>query len=103
MRERRTASLGFAETVTHQVDKTKFLLYSTENCVQCCLVAKSIQLFHSPMDGSPPGSSVHGISQARILKWVAISFSRGSSQPKDQTHVSCISGKFFTNEPLGIL
>ena len=38
---------------------------------------------------SPPGSSVHGVSQARILKWVAISFSRGSSQPRDQTHVSC--------------
>ena len=40
---------------------------------------------------SPPGFSVHGISQARILEWVAVSFSRGSSQPRDQTHVSCIS------------
>ena len=47
--------------------------------------------------GSLPGSSVHGISQAGILKWVAISFSRGSSQPRDQTQVSCIAGKFFTN------
>ena len=43
-----------------------------------------------PMDCSPPGSSVHGISQARILEWVAISFFRGSSWPRDQTHVSCI-------------
>ena len=42
------------------------------------------------MDYSPPGSSVHGILHARILEWVAISFSRGSSQPRDQTHVSCI-------------
>ena len=42
------------------------------------------------MDCSPPGSSVHGISQARILKWVAISFSRGSSWLKNQTRVSCI-------------
>ena len=43
-----------------------------------------------PMDCSPPGSPVHGISQARILRWVAISFSKGSSQPRDQTHISCI-------------
>ena len=42
------------------------------------------------MDGSPPGSSVHGISQAGILEWVAISISRGSSQPRDRTHISCI-------------
>ena len=43
-----------------------------------------------PMDCSLPDSSVHGISQARILEWVAISFSRGSAQPRDQTCVSCI-------------
>ena len=42
------------------------------------------------MDYSPPGSSVHGISQSRILKWVAIFSSRESSQHKDETHVSCI-------------
>ena len=48
-----------------------------------------------PMDYSPPGSSIHGILQARILEWVAIPFSRGSSQPKDQTRVSCIIGRFF--------
>jgi len=53
------------------------------------------------MDCSSPGSSVHGISQARILEWVAISFSRGSSQPRDQTHISCIAGEFFTAEPPG--
>ena len=41
------------------------------------------------MDYSPPGSSVYGIFQARMLEWVAISFSRGFSQPRDQTHVSC--------------
>ena len=43
------------------------------------------------MDCSPPGFSVHGILQATILEWVAIPFSRGSSQPKDQTHVYCIA------------
>ena len=42
------------------------------------------------MDCSPPSPSVHGISQAKILKWVVISFSRGSSWPRDQTHVFCI-------------
>ena len=48
------------------------------------------------MDYSAPGSSVHGILQARILEWVAMPFSRGSSRPRDQTQVSCISGRFFT-------
>ena len=47
------------------------------------------------MDCSLPGSSVHGIVQARILEWVAISFSRGSSQPRDQTRVSHIAGRYF--------
>ena len=46
---------------------------------------------------SPPGFSLHGISQARILEWVAISFSRGSSPPRNQTRVSSIAGRFFTN------
>ena len=49
----------------------------------------------------PPSSSVHGILQARILEWVAISSSRGSFQPRDQTCVSCIAGEFFTTEPSG--
>ena len=57
--------------------------------------------FVTPMDYSPPASSVHGVSQARILEWVAISFSRGSSQPKDRTLVSYIAGRFFTTEPRG--
>ena len=48
------------------------------------------------MDCSPPGSSVLGILQARILEWVAISFSRGASWPQDQTQVSWIAGRFFT-------
>ena len=47
------------------------------------------------MNCNPPGSSVHGILQARILKWVAIPFSRGSSWPSDQTQVSCTAGRFF--------
>ena len=51
------------------------------------------------MDCSPPDSSVHGISQARILEWVTISFSRGSSQHRNQTCVSYIAGRFFTTVP----
>jgi len=49
------------------------------------------------MDCSPSGSSVHRILQARILEWVAMPSSRGSSQPRDQTGVSCIAGRFFTS------
>ena len=47
------------------------------------------------MDCSPPGSSVHEICQARIVEWVAISFSRGSSQPRDRPWVSCTASRFF--------
>ena len=54
---------------------------------------------YDPMDCSLPGSLVYGISQARILEWVAISFSRGSSQPRNQTRVSCLAGRVFTTEP----
>ena len=50
----------------------------------------------SRMDCSPPGSSVHRILQARVLEWVAISISRGSFRPWDETWVSCIAGRFFT-------
>ena len=67
----------------------------------CCLVAKSCLTFLWPMDCSLPGSSVHGISQARILEWVAISFSRGSSWSRDQIWVYCLAGGFFTIEPTG--
>ena len=63
--------------------------------LQCVCMCVWAQLFsHSalcdPMDCSQPGSSVYGIFQARKLEWVAISYSRGSSQPRDQTHVPCI-------------
>ena len=51
-----------------------------------------------PMDCSLTGSSVHGIFQARILEWVAISFSRGSSRPRDRTQVTCIVGRSLPSE-----
>ena len=49
-----------------------------------------------PMEYSPPGSSFHGLSQARLLERVAMLSSRGSSQPRDRTHLSCTAGRFFT-------
>ena len=62
----------------------------------CVLVTQSCLTLCNSLDWSPPGSSVHGILQARILEWVAIPFFRGSSQPRDRTRVSCIAGRFFT-------
>ena len=62
----------------------------------CVLVAQLCLTPWDPMGCSLPGSSVHRILQARILEWVAISFSRGSSQSKNRTPVSCIAGRFFT-------
>ena len=60
------------------------------------LVPQSCQTLSDPMDCSPPGSSVHAVLQARILEWVAISFSTGSSRARDQTWVSCTAGRLFT-------
>ena len=59
-------------------------------CRESCWVTQSFPTFCNPMDHSLLGSSVYGISQARILEWVAISFSRGSSWIRNQTHVSCV-------------
>ena len=62
----------------------------------CVLVAQSCPSLCNPMDCSLPGFSVLEIFQARILEWIAIPFSRGSSLPRDRTLVSCIAGRFFT-------
>ena len=58
-------------------------------------VAQSCPTLCDPMDCSLPGSSLHGILQARVLEWVAISFSRGSSRPRDRTSVSHVPGRRF--------
>ena len=60
-------------------------------------VTQSCLTFCDPMDCSLPGSSVHGIFQARILELVAVPFSRGYSQPRDRIQVSCRAGRFFTS------
>ena len=72
--------------VVVEVSMLKVLVLGTQSCLAVC----------DPMDCSPPASSVNGIPQAKILEWVAIPFSRGSSLSRDQTWVSCIAGRFFT-------
>ena len=64
-----------------------------------CLVAQSCPILCDSVDCSPPGSAVRGVSQARALEWVAISFSRGSSRLRDRTCVSCVGSSFFTPAP----
>ena len=65
--------------------------------VFCVLLVTQLCLtFCDPMDHGPPGSSFHGVLQAKILGWVSILFSRVSSQPMDQTWVSRIADRFFT-------
>ena len=84
--------------LTYALLKIKYItdvniLFSARNSIQCsvqCLVVQSHPTLCSPKDYSLLGSSVHGICQARKLEWAAISFSRGSSQPRDQICVSCI-------------
>ena len=60
------------------------------------LVAHLCSTLCDPMDCCPPGSSIYGILQSRILEWVAIFFSRESFRPKDPTQVPCITSRFFT-------
>ena len=92
-----------------------YIFYLIHSCISLsefkttyniCVHAKLLQLcltLCNTIDCSPPGSSVHGISRAIILGWVAIPSSRGSTQLRERIHVSCISylaGRFFTPEPL---
>ena len=83
------SNLNFSKPIFLPVLLLLFL--ATKLCTTLC----------SSMGYSLPGLSIHGIFQAKILEWVAISFSRGSSQPRNRTHVSCLAGRFFTTEPPG--
>ena len=76
---------------------SNFLTQAVHSCL--CLVAESRLTLCNPMDCSLPSSSVIGIIQVRTLEWVAISFSRVSSQPRNQTRVFCIAGGFFSSWP----
>ena len=80
------------------LDSTFYSFNKRGVSVLCCAkLLQSCLTVCDPIDYSPPSSSAHGVLQARILEWVAISSSRGSSQPRDQTHVSYVSctGRFF--------
>ena len=65
--------------------------------VRVCVRCSASPTLCNPVNFSPPCSSIHGIFQARVLEWVAISFSRRSSGPRDWTQVSCTAGRFFTH------
>ena len=90
-------STGNPLVVDKRISLSPVSSFLRDHCGDGGLVAKLSPTFCNPMDYSPPGSSVHGVLQ----EWVAISFSRGSSQPRNQTHVSCIADGFFTAEPPG--
>ena len=89
--------LSINEEQRHFQVLTACIPFSRKLLVGGGLVAKSCPTLPTPMDCNLPGSSVHGILQARMLEWVAISFSRGSSLPKNWTQVSCIAGRWFPN------
>ena len=80
----------------NEIHKWYSILISLKKNPVCVLVAQLCSTLCDSMDCSLPGSSVHGILQARTLEWVAIPFSRGSSRPRDQTQVTRIVGRFFT-------
>ena len=88
------------ETNTAKFKKKKKKLPRMQKCSKMnhYLMQHNSEYLHAC---GPPASSVHGILQARILEWVAMPSSRGSSWPKDRTCVSCIAGRFFTTELLG--
>ena len=96
----------FASVVFALGDRAKsILLICMSKSVLCMFSSRSfmvsggglVTMSCDPIDCSLPGSSVHGILQARILEWIAISLSRLSSQRSNQTQVSCLAGRFFTD------
>ena len=97
--------MGLLLRILHHTVAHAILEQPPSGC--CFLVAKSCLTLCDPLGYNPPGSSVHRIFQARILEWVAISFSRGSSRPRDRTWVFRITGRCFTlwatrEAPMGI-
>ena len=83
--------VGYSPKGHKELDTTDWL--RTKNTQVKVKVAQSCLTLCDPVDCSQPGSSIHGIFQARILEWVAISFSRGSFQPRDRTQTSHIAGR----------
>ena len=92
----REYSQCFITTITFKNCTFKYCSPVTYIIVGDVQLLSRVQLFCDLMDYSPPGFSVHGISQARMLEWVAISFSRASSCPEIKLNISCIAGRFLT-------
>ena len=91
--------LLISRNILYVLDNFFWSFPDLKQCLQflyCHLVAKPCPIFRDPVDCSLTGSSVCGISQARMLEWVAMPSFRGSSQLRDQTQVSCIAGRFLT-------
>ena len=84
-----------------EVVRLYIIIYVQSNVFICCYLVAQLCLTLSTMDCGLPCSSVNGISQVRILEWVAISFSRVSYGSRDQICFSCIASRFFTTEPPG--
>ena len=86
--------VSFSHTYAHacsEVHDLKFRMWChTVVCVHVCSLPQLCLTLCDPMDLSPSGSSIHGISQLRMLEWDSIFFSRGSSQPREGPHISCI-------------
>ena len=104
-----SSKVTFMSAITHLKLERRADYQQVRNFTQAhfllCVCAKSLQScppLCDPVDCSPPGSSVHGILQARILEWLAMPSSRGFSSPRDWTRVSwgsCLAGGFLTAEP----
>ena len=84
---------------SQKTKKPKRLLFMWDISLFSCSLG-CVWLLCTPMDCRPPASSVHGIFQARILDLVSIFYFRGFSRPRDQIHISCTAGRFFTTEAL---
>ena len=87
--KKKNEAISLTRRITKNINIYFHIIYQFSSVAQLC------PTLCDPMDYNLPGSSVHAILQARILEWGAIPFSRGPSQPRDQTQVSCIAGRLF--------
>ena len=91
--------ISFSQTKKKRLGENGYIYHMAESF--SCSLGAFATLSCNPMDDSPPGSSVHGISEGRILEWVDISFAMGSSWTKDWTCNTCIPGGLFPAQPSG--
>ena len=90
-------TLGFLKFLLRSLQNRIWIMRFLKNNLKKTILSLGCWYSCNPMNCNLPGSSIHGILHARILEWVDISFSRGSSQPRDQTQVSRIAGWCFTD------